>query len=385
MQSGWFLKRLSFNQYIFQLKDGGSIKIHGNEPVVIELVEYDLHVSPKDFFFIYSSRARGWCRELQGYIFPGIVKFHADPASINCSTEKLELWKNYDFNQALKELVLDRPAHPRAKELYQDQNWPALVREFRVSPEALSQYMTIHSIEVMMAYLVNMLIFKMEQKSASTVSLKEVTIPETQQAKFEAMRALISQGVVVLDEKNETATLGFLKRTKPIETPTYPSWHRFLRKRQIPRFAFPVEHPAFGTDPLRIRLEIESKFNNNVDCVQQAISKYVNPVNVYLHVNCYTRETIAMHNTSKRIVRLVPCMLTEDTYVIDGERVSFAEVNKNYKNCHPMGYEDICTIPPGAAHMIICVDAYTPEWVLLDAHFAAKNKTLICVFVRSTN
>ncbi len=385
MQSGWFSKRLSFNTYIFQIKDGNSIKVHGNDTVILELVEYDVHVTPKDFFSIVASRAREWTKALQGYIFPAIIKFHQSPETINCSTDNLVLWRQYEFNQALKDLVLDRPTHPRAKELFQDQNWIALISEFRVSAEALSQYISYRSKEVMMAFMLNTFLGKMEQKSVASFPLQEVTVPEDKPDKYSAMQELIRLGLVKLDEKNGKATLPFLKKTKPIEKPTFPSWHRFIRKRLIPNFAFEIASPDFGQDPTRIRLEIETRFRGNVDCVQQAVSKYVNPAQVYLHVNCYTRDLVAVHKETKKVVRLVECLLTDDTYVVDGERLSYAEVYKNYRNCHPMNYEDLSSMAPGCANVIICVDAYTPDWVLLDAHVAARSKTLICVYIKNSS
>lgn len=379
MQTGHFKKRLSFNEYEFFVNDQDIITVCGNDAVILEYVEYDIYVNRNKVFKVYASRARKWCRELQFLFFPNMVKFHASSASIPHKTVKFAKWESYDFNEAMSELVLDRPKSARAVDLFKEHNWGRLVNEFWVSAECLSQYVPIDSKEVLHAFVIGRILRSMCAHSTAHLNTEQLDAVVLNQDRSFIKDELTSNGTITVDVSSATISLSFLKPTPPIKTPTYPSWHRFIKERTIPTFMFTPEAPDWSK-PNRKRLVVEKRFDaHNNDLVMKAVFPLLKVDDSYVFVNCNTRALVVRHNASKQIGKLVKCEYETETYVFNGEMVPYSKSFSEFSNCHPCAFEDICLIEPNSTNLVLVVDKNTPQWVYMDAHFATRTKMLICV------
>lgn len=398
MPTGWFSTRLAFTRYLFVPNNSDPIEVWGNENVILGWVEYDVLLKPSSFisrFSVVRSRARPWCEEVHNLLCDSNGTFVSDPNSITPKSQKLKAWLRYDEKQKMKRLVLDRPLSKRATKLFREKKWSKLVRRYHVSPETLSMYLDIEHDLVAEAFIIDQFIQQMKRYCTDWLTTEECSIPILYQDKSICIDRLLENGSILTDVDDTTNearwALNWAVRCKytKIRELTYTSWHRFIDKRQIPMFRFELPKRIEWNNTTRVHTKIDRRYDEEGDAVGKTAMAFIAPTETAVWVNAYTRQTVV--RVKKDFVRkglkwmrgdtytLYPSDCLPNTYLCQGQEFPFDKAYKYFENCHPARFEDLCTMKPGAAHLVVCVNQQTPGWVLMDAHIAAGNKKFICI------
>lgn len=400
MPTGWFSKRLTFNKYIFCSRDAESVEVWGHEAIILDWVEYDISINNSFYFTTFRSRARPWSRELQYILCPKEIKVHETPASIpdENKTRRFRDWLIYNDVQEIKQLVLDRPNDKKAIGYFREKDWERLVNEFHVCPTVLTRYLAMDHALVARAFMINEFMKCMKRHCLIWIDDDHASVPIIYQESSVCMNTMMEGEnkmiTLQVDEETSTACLALewaaSSKPKNINVPTYPSWGRFLKQRVIPNFTFPIEHPIWEGNQERLRIEIPKRYNNG-NMVAKAAAPHIRLYEPYVWVNCYThaltvkvKETCMVEKrswTQGDVYKLTDCDHNPNHYVCNGMVIPYETVYSKFKNCHPCTYEMISDLKPGSTNIVLCVDFNTPDWVYLDAHFAAQGKQIICIYV----
>lgn len=398
MATGWFSKRLAFNKYVFSSEGKDSIEVLGNEEVILEWVEYDIFISNNRYFTIYRSRARPWSRELQKILCPEEIKFHETHTSIPAVTRNLKKWTEYNEKQAIKRLVLDRPSHEPAINMFKGQQWNELVQNYDVCPIELSVYLGNENGLVYEAFMNHEFIKCMKRYCTVWIDDEQASIPILYQSGELCKDKMVEDGKIQTRTKKDDADPNYISAEVALKwavesTPknfhkaTYPSWHRFIDHRIVPKFQFPITSPVWGTAN-RIRKEIDKRYDDG-NMVAKAAAPFLKPNEPYIWINCYThgltvkvKETFTKEEITLKkgqVLNIRESSYLDGNYVCGGITIPFEEAFTKFKNCHPCTYEMICEIAPGSSNIVLCTDFNTPNWVVIDANYAAQEKQLICI------
>lgn len=404
MATGWFSKRITFNKYVFSSEGKDLLEVLGNEEIILEWVEYDIFISNNRYFTIYRSRARPWSRELQKILCPEEIKFHETYTSIPTVTRKLKKWTQYNEKQAIRRLVLDRPSHDVAINYFKNQQWAELVQNYDVCPIELSVYLGNEHQLVYEAFMNHEFIKCMKRYCTVWIDDEQASIPILYQSGELCKDKMIEDEKIKTRTKKDDADPNYISADvalkwaveatpKNFNRPTYPSWHRFINQRVIPKFQFPIVAPVWGT-PNRIRKEIDKRYEDG-NMIAKAAAPFIKPNEPYIWVNCYThgltvkvKETFTVKDTEDRkeikwhkgqVFNLRESDYLIGNYVCNGTLISFEDVYTKFENCHPCTYEMICEIQQGSSNIVLCTDFNTPNWVFIDANHAAQEKQLLCI------